>query len=863
MKIKKMVKRILAFGVGATMLGATVMGAMAADLKSYPDMFVTDGVFNGLMVVGENAASVDNLALTDIASSMKTKSTGAKSVTVEGDAWKVGTSSKFLELANNNASSSAIVCETVYDMATFIGDEELAALADGTFSTNSANYDYQQFLFFDDNVNKDSNLVKYDENSGDVTGDFFFVKNGREIARYKLEFTSTAESDVTDSDGAASTTGQYLDDFKNTEVTMMGKVYSVVNAERPTAGRTTSVKLTLMSGATTDTVLEGDSKTYKVGDKEYEVSLTYTDATKAKFTVNGESTNKLAVGDTYVLADGSEIGVSEVLYQSYAGGVHSAEFYLGAQKMELRDDNTTVVGGTYNMKVGSQDIDGTTVVLVGTDDATTATLSTIEVNMTAEDDYFVGKGEKLSDVIVAEGEEKEALFGGAFDIEYKGLAEKDTHDLKIKTSSSKRYELEAYDGDGHVVQIPVGYAEAQYNLTFGEETRAGAASRTDNKRLILSEGGTAAGDDAIFKDDYLILTGGNPVDGSAKSYLLQYKGADRSTKTSPKIKFKNQGSGETLEYSVTTLTATGTTATIKLGGYSFLVQNASSQGSDDFSVVVDLNGGGAVAASSNITFVDSYGSRFTFKPVSPNGVGVEGGTAVNQSFMQITQDTPNIDDYDNIVPTSLIINLTAGSSDPEVRADLTGLTLITPSGETEVKYGYTSMGAFVTHSEPSGDPDEITVSYPKEQKLPQLYFTSGATTSVSTAGGELTAVTIVDATKLDSEVASVKAQNLVVVGGPCVNTVAAELMGSPTDCTAGFTPGKAMVKLFEHANGNVAMLVAGYSGADTRLAGKVIAHRWAELSGTEVEVEGTTYSDATISKPAAKVVAAVAEEAAE
>ena len=130
-----------------------------------------------------------------------------------------------------------------------------------------------------------------------------------------------------------------------------------------------------------------------------------------------------------------------------------------------------------------------------------------------------------------------------------------------------------------------------------------------------------------------------------------------------------------------------------------------------------------------------------------------------------------------------------------------------------------------------------------------MYFTTGATTSSTTLSGDLTPVTIVDATKLDSEVADASAQNLIVVGGPCVNSVAATLLGNPSDCTEGFTPGKARVKLFTQANGNMALLVAGYSGADTRLAGKVIAHRWAELTGTEVEVEGTTYSDATIGAP--------------
>ncbi|MFH1395823.1 MAG: hypothetical protein ABIG93_00330, partial [archaeon] len=106
--------------------------------------------------------------------------------------------------------------------------------------------------------------------------------------------------------------------------------------------------------------------------------------------------------------------------------------------------------------------------------------------------------------------------------------------------------------------------------------------------------------------------------------------------------------------------------------------------------------------------------------------------------------------------------------------------------------------------------------------------------------------------------------NLVVVGGPCVNTVAAELMGNPADCTEGFTPGKSRVKLFTQANGNVAMLVAGYSGADTRLAGKVIAHRYADANfkGTEVEIEGTTYTDASIGAPTVVTTTSLADDTA-
>ena len=448
MKIKRMVKRLFAVGSGATMLAATAMGAMAAaDLSTYPDMFVTDGTFNGFFVVGENAASVDNLAMTDIAASMKTTmaGTGTTTTTVTGDAWLVRSGEKKLEIANNNASQSAIGTESFRDISTFIGEEELAALADGQWSTNERDYGYQQFLFFDNSMNDDSTsrIVKYVENDDDKTADHLFIKNARQIARYKLEFTTTAQSDVTDSAGTADSTGTYVWDFENTDISFMGKDYAVVQARRVSSGpdgNAHGLKLTMMSGSTRDTLLEGETKTYTVKDKAYEVTLSYVDSTYAKFTVNGEATNKLLDGDTYVLSDKSEIGVSEVLYQSYAGGIHSATFYVGAQKMVLQDDvvnsDTADAGttGAQKIKVGSEDIDGTLAIFTGTDNNVTFTLSTIEVNMTADDDYFVGMDEKLSEVIAAAGEEKEVLMAGAYDMEYKGLSNEVTHDIGLKAA---------------------------------------------------------------------------------------------------------------------------------------------------------------------------------------------------------------------------------------------------------------------------------------------------------------------------------------------------------------------------------------------------------------------------------------------
>ncbi len=864
-----MVKRLLALSAGAAMLGATTMGALAVDLKDYPGMFVKDGTFDGFFVVGEKAAAVDNLAMTDIAASMKyKKATGASTTTVEGDNWLVQTSSKKFEISNSNASDTSVSGETIRDINTFIGDEELQALVDGKWATNENEYTYQQFLYFDVDgpVPSTSRIVKFTENDGDLTADHLFIANSRQVARYYLEFASTAQSDVTDSTGSSDTTGTYLDDFENTDLKILGKDFTVVQARRPTATIQNSIKLVLMAGATRDTLLEGEAKSYDVKGKSYDATLTFVDTDEAKFTVNGEATNKLKVGETYVLKDKSEIGVSEILYQDYAGGIHSTTFYLGASKLELRDDDirgSNVTGG-YDMKVGSEDIDGALVMVAGTDDNSTVRLSSIALNITSQDDYFVGANAKLSEIMDAAGEESEALFNGGFDIEYKGLSKEDTRFLRLKTSSARRYKLELYDGDGNKVNLPVAYAEADaINISLGEDAQAGS-SRANWKKLHLNETRTTSSPSVradannIYKDDYFVLTGGTASDGSAKSYLLQYKGADRDTKTSPKIKFKNMGSGETLEYSVSDVgdTATGTIATIKLGGFSFLVENSSATTSDDFQINADFDGSGTVSglsgATAYIAFVDNYGSQWAFMDSANTNTSNRNDTytsGIPESF-EWTVSVPNGDDYDNIVPAAIRLNITT-TTGPELRAALGGLTLLTPDGETEVSYGYTTMGGKLTFREPASDPDEMDLEFPKNQRVPQVYFTSGATTSGTSVAGDMTAVTIVDATKLDSEVASVSAQNLIAVGGPCVNTVAAELLGNPADCTTGFAPGKARIKLFEQTGGKVAMLVAGYSGADTRLAGKVVAHRAGDLSGAEVEVEGTTYSDATISTPTA------------
>src|SRR3989344_461562 len=149
MKVGKAIKKIVALGVGATMMGATILGATAADLSDYPNFFLDGGQYDGVIVVRGDA---DSLAAVDIASNMYYAGSGSSTTTttsVQGDAWEVKTSSKKLEVANSNVTAASMDGETPRDINSFIGDEELNGLADQMWKTNEKDYNFQQFLFFD------------------------------------------------------------------------------------------------------------------------------------------------------------------------------------------------------------------------------------------------------------------------------------------------------------------------------------------------------------------------------------------------------------------------------------------------------------------------------------------------------------------------------------------------------------------------------------------------------------------------------------------------------------------------------------------------------------------------------------------
>ncbi len=477
---------------------------------------------------------------------------------------------KQLEISNNNVSDSLIEGEQIRDLQTFIGEGELSALSDNVWNVAGKDYGYQQFLFFD-SKDKRNSIVKYSESDNDVNSDFFYVKNDGQIARYKLEFIEAPDSRITDANGSLTSSGNHLPDFQDTKLTLFDQQYRVLSATRPTPE---GIQLTLVKSAKSANLLVGEPKTYHINNKRYDVEVLAIFNNKAQLDINGEMIEP-NFNALHTLSDGTKVIIDSVWL-----GEPGVALYLAVDKMVLRDDNVTLDHrSSHNLEVDNKIIDGAQVIMGGATIRETFILFFIEINMTASDDLFVPVDGQLSDSITLGGEDKRVLVNNFFDIKYGGLTSEPTHDLRLKTSSDRRYELVWYDGDNNTVEMPVAYAEAGFDLSLGEESWT-QESRTDQRRLILDESVP------IWKNDYVVVTGGNPENGTAKSYLLQYKGADRTTRTNPKIRFKNIGSGEILEYSVA---SDNPRATISLGEFSFIVENASATTADDFQVYVDLD----------------------------------------------------------------------------------------------------------------------------------------------------------------------------------------------------------------------------------------------------------------------------------
>jgi len=133
-----------------------------------------------------------------------------------------------------------------------------------------------------------------------------------------------------------------------------------------------------------------------------------------------------------------------------------------------------------------------------------------------------------------------------------------------------------------------------------------------------------------------------------------------------------------------------------------------------------------------------------------------------------------------------------------------------------------NYGTIVKSPENYADDDKVVLSIPSEQVYATISILGQGEEVVDDSVPQLGSIIV-----KDTEVSSVATKNLIVVGGSCINTVTAKLLGVPehtcgVDWTAKTNVGAGQFLIQEYVSPYnaeaVALLVAGYEAADTTAA---------------------------------------------
>jgi len=168
--------------------------------------------------------------------------------------------------------------------------------------------------------------------------------------------------------------------------------------------------------------------------------------------------------------------------------------------------------------------------------------------------------------------------------------------------------------------------------------------------------------------------------------------------------------------------------------------------------------------------------------------------------------------------------------------------------DTKMKGYLTTYGTYVLRDQTDTNIHLASLSYGSAQMYADVYVAEvdASITAGTSAGG---ASQIGDILVKDSEVSSVATKNLIVVGGSCINSAAASLVGGAY-CGAAWTTatnvgtGEFLIKGYASPSiGKFALLVAGYDAADTVNAATYVRTKAID---TSKEYKGTSKTSATL-----------------
>ncbi|MFC1696695.1 hypothetical protein ACFL1H_00020 [Nanoarchaeota archaeon] len=814
MRVKRGIKKVLALGAAVTMVGASILGAMAYDLNDYPEPFVKDGQFDAWIVVGTNSISADTLGAVDLAVGLQYETKVCTDIAGSAPTIDEGV---LIDAPGEDFNYG----EEIEDIDSTLTSDDLDLLMDGEYDDTEGNNDneeeYTQEIAFT-NLNADLLFAADSEDDNEPTATYIQINDDVSLYTFTLDM-----DDEIDYDGTSATTA--ADDLEGTKIMIQGQDYTITDIEVD-ATFDDVTKITLMAGDTVMWMTQGSPITKIISGVEHEVELIDVADDEEACGVSVDGTTKWIDLDQTATINGVEVGVTDAIaVHSATQDTDACEVNLGAMEIILETGEDAKVGGST--------IEGAAVTITGT--GNNDDWDGFNVVYTPEDDIFVPIG----------GEWIDPVFG-QWKIDFDSISQT-TEEMDMKASSDDG-ELTLLNNRGDELEIP--FINDGTNVFPGDEVLAASTLRWVVQDGIAAVGVTANGN--------LMIADGDGCYGS-KGAAVVAVAADLETACEDTLLLVVGSGGEARIIEITDLDATADEIDLKD------LTTGKTWDDQDYTAVVDLGfadltitealgdyDGNADANDIRLTFDMNDGyvgdeANADFETSKAGEIDIEiQGTETNVGFFDDNGGDLGVWTFDD-----------DGSNDMEIEKDVGGVDDVTTSpteedSDIEIGLDNNNWGAIFTWD--SDNKDDVSVVYPEEETVANVFIAPVSAIKSGGSSGQSCTIQMIDvgSAKFAKDAGNLGDQNMILVGGPCANELSDDFMGNPAVCTEGFVTGEALVKMKAYGS-KVAMLVAGANGDDTMRAARVVRMK-SKLSSlpegtTEVKVSGTTIDNAVVTVP--------------
>jgi hypothetical protein len=841
------IKKVSAIAASVLMTGLTMGTAMAAN---YPAPFVVSGTADVAITYGTGAgvSSLDLVQAGNIQSNLQSKMSGTSTSTTVtgGDSKVLATSAR--SLYYNDAINAAYSSLSYTELG--------SVLADGKFvDLSGTNYGYTQ------SVKVGNSPVAFGTSGGDLDDPALYLdaSSSQNFYNYTLSFTKNVNvSDATN---------------------VQGQKLKILGIDYVIGSGSTNTTLYLYGSGETATVLGGEVKSVTIAGVAHTVELVSTSTSGATLKVDGVS-KSVVKGSNYAFAGGLNVYVKDIIHPAYAGDVRQAELILGANTLKLVNAQTVKKGADETS------IKGTLATISGAD-STGISGFTVQITAPKSQEDSIAIGQSFTDPVFGGLKLTFASVNPSLDSSARGKILVNTNDADIgyvtftsaRAGSAGEQKLQyVYDNStasttvqpllAHTTQ-PSSNGKGIIHVLENENAKindwivvnagdAGTILEVTDMSVDTGSSGSVTLTDAITGESQKVT-----LTNSTGTYVETYMktGVNIFGGTGYTISMNNVGTSMNITWGGTNVTKT-LFPRIKLANGGWIAFLASTTIVNGTSVIFP-DGLTTLATSGNVvtnsTFSAVYGGiNWTFAGGATNNVvtGLGGTGACNFNSSQgpaiLYLEPKKWDDGSSgnyiCMPLKTVGALEIGVEDPVMNGTNSGFTTL--ESDTYVKKAVDKFGTLLTKEDRTNSNGVVTLSFPSSQMNAEVVFSAEAATV--TGGSTSGASQLGDVLVKDSEVSSVSSKNLIVVGGSCINSVAANVLGGAV-CSADFTTktgigsGQFLIQSFAspYASNKVVLLVSGYEAADTVNAATYLRTQTVDTTVGK-KYQGTSATTATL-----------------